>query len=56
MGGTGFQGHFWILKRAPKNFSTEMLATGEWGKSIPKLLVLNQIFKSIEISKQKGYL
>ena len=27
-GGTGFQGHFWILKMAPKKRFPEMLATG----------------------------
>ena len=48
-GGTSFQGHFGILKRAPKQFFPEMLATGEGEKkfsrhSIPKLHVFDQIF------------
>jgi hypothetical protein len=25
-GGTGFQGHFWILKRVPKKFSRHTIA------------------------------
>jgi hypothetical protein len=28
-GGGGVRGHFWIMKKAPKNISPEMLATGE---------------------------
>jgi hypothetical protein len=63
-GGTGFQGHFWILKRAPKKIFPEMLATGGVGgeetfsrHTIPRLHVFDQIvFKNMEISKQKGHL
>jgi hypothetical protein len=55
-GGTCFQGHFRILKRAPKKGT---LATGGIFPSytIPKLHVFDQIyFKNIEISKEKGHL
>jgi hypothetical protein len=57
IGGTGFQGHFWILKRAPKKISPEMLATGVGEKTFSKLHVFDQIVsKNIAISKQKGHL
>jgi hypothetical protein len=51
-GGTGFQGHFWILKRAPKKFFPEMLEFSR--HTMPKLHVFDQIYlKNIEISKEK---
>jgi hypothetical protein len=60
-GGTGFQGHFGILKRAPKKIFPEMLVTGGGGgggkKFGPKLHVFDQSFlKNLEISKQKWHL
>jgi hypothetical protein len=51
------------LKKAPKKFFPEMLATGGGGggeekfsrRTIPKLHVFDEIFfKNLEISKQKG--
>jgi hypothetical protein len=63
LGGTGFQGHFWILKRAPKKFFPEILAKMGGGEKnyttvYPNILhVFDQFFfKNIEISKQKGHL
>jgi hypothetical protein len=57
---TGFQGHFWILKRAPKKFFPKMLATGGERKifpwhTIPKLHVFDQMFlKTSKLPNKKG--
>jgi hypothetical protein len=39
LGGTGFQGHFWILKRAPKKFFPQMLATEGGGRKIYRHII-----------------
>jgi hypothetical protein len=58
-GGHRLLGALWVLKRAPKKFFPEILATGGGGlrekishHTIPKLHVCDQIFlKNLEISK-----
>ena len=60
LGGTGFQGHFWILKRAPKKFPPEMLATMGGGERkiilYPNILnVFDQFFlKTSKFQNKKG--
>ena len=43
-GGTGFQGHFWILKRALKKLFPEMLARGGGKKYFLAILYRNYTF------------
>jgi hypothetical protein len=52
-GGTGFQGHFWILKRAPKNVFPEMLATG--GGDFPVIPYRNCMFLTKFILKTSKF-
>ena len=62
LGGTGFQGHFWILKRAPKKFFPEMLATMGGGGGGEKLyytqlyctFLTNFFLKTLKFPNKKG--
>jgi hypothetical protein len=41
--GTSLQGHFWILKRAPKKFPPEMLTVGGEKKNFPVIPIITEI-------------
>ena len=50
-GGTGFQGHFWILKRAPKTFSPEMFPVIPYQNC---MFLTKLFFKTSKFPNKKG--